>query len=139
MFLPDHALVVGRFMLAAWDAGLEGVEDDAADIMVVATQTFLKNVLTAIIARRQGYKKKRSFIYDFGADMPNMWLRNAAKVNDPLGGSHVEIGEEFEMAPRCPPTIDEVEHSAALEMACRYVCKLLVFDFAGPYSEKKKA
>lgn len=41
IFLPDHALVVGRFMLAAWELGLEGADDEAADIIVVAVQVIL--------------------------------------------------------------------------------------------------
>lgn len=107
-------------MLAAWDVGLEGVDDDAADMMVVATQTFLKNILSAVIAQRKGYKKKRDFMYDLGTDVPNMWLRNTAMINDLLEGGRVEVGEGSEdLTPRCPPTIDEVEHSVALEMACR--------------------
>lgn len=112
-------------MLAAWDVGLEGVEDEAADMVVVATQIFLKNILSAVLAQRKGYKKKQSFMYDFGTDVPNMWLRNTSKIIDPLEGGRVEIGEGTEdLVPRCPPTIDEVEHAAALEIACRYVPSL---------------
>ncbi|XP_063823867.1 transcriptional adapter 1-like [Ostrinia nubilalis] len=120
IFLPDHALVVGRFMLAAWELGLEGADDDAADIMVVAVQNFLKNVITGIVTQRKGYKtRNKHFIYDVGGDVPNMWLRNSSKLYDPQfeGRVNVEDGADG-LAPRCPPTIDEVEHSAAMEIAC---------------------
>ncbi|XP_026746438.1 transcriptional adapter 1-like [Trichoplusia ni] len=121
IFLPDHALVVGRFMLAAWELGLEGADDDAADVIVVAVQHFLKNVLTAVLAQRKGYKMhNKRFMYDIGGDMPNMWLRNTAKLYDPQTEGRVNVDEGMTdlLGPRCPPTIDEMEHAAAFEIAC---------------------
>ncbi|KAJ8726868.1 hypothetical protein PYW08_015265 [Mythimna loreyi] len=121
IFLPDHALVVGRFMLAAWETGLEGAEDDAADAIVVAVQHFLKNVITAVVSQRKGYKMHNTnFMYDVGADVPNMWLRNTTKLYDPQREGRVSVDEGMTdlLGPRCPPTIDEMEHSAAFEIAC---------------------
>ncbi|CAH0397315.1 unnamed protein product [Chilo suppressalis] len=120
IFLPDHALVVGRFMLAAWELGLEGADDDAADIIVVAVQNFLKNIITAIVTQRKGYKTRSNhFVYDVGGDMPNMWLRNTSKLYDPQEEGRVNVDDGPDaLAPRCPPTIDEVEQSAAFEIAC---------------------
>lgn len=37
-FLPDHALVTGRFMLTAWEQGLEGADDETIEIVVTAVQ-----------------------------------------------------------------------------------------------------
>ncbi|KAG6448064.1 hypothetical protein O3G_MSEX005307 [Manduca sexta] len=121
IFLPDHALVVGRFMLAAWELGLEGADDEAADIMVVAVQNFLKNVISAVISQRKGYKMRgKHFMYDIGRDVPNMWLRNTAKLYDPQFEGRVEVDDGADaLGPRCPPTIDEMEQSAAFEIACR--------------------
>ncbi|KAI8440036.1 hypothetical protein MSG28_001470 [Choristoneura fumiferana] len=120
VFLPDHALVVGRFMLAAWELGLEGADDEAADLIVVAVQNFLKNVITAVLSQRKGYKlRNKHFMYDVGGDMPNMWLRNSAKLYDPQNDGRVDVDDAADaLGPRCPPTIDEVEHSAAFEIAC---------------------
>ncbi|XP_052751636.1 transcriptional adapter 1-like [Galleria mellonella] len=120
IFLPDHALVVGRFMLAAWELGLEGADDDAADIIVVATQNFLKNVISAVISQRKGYKiRQKHFMYDVGCDVPNMWLRNSSKLYDPQFEGRVNVDDGADaLGPRCPPTIDEVEQSAAFEIAC---------------------
>lgn len=120
IFLPDHALVVGRFMLAAWELGLEGADDDAADIVVVAVQNFLKNVISAVLAQRKGYKTHgKYFMYDIGGDMPNMWLRNSAKLYDPQSWGRVNVDDGVDsLGPRCPPTIDEMEHSAVFEIAC---------------------
>ncbi|XP_050678986.1 transcriptional adapter 1-like [Leptidea sinapis] len=120
IFLPDHALVVGRFMLAAWELGLEGADDEAADIIVVAVQNFLKNIISAVVSQRKGYKQRNKyFMYDVGGDIPNMWLRSRNKLYDPQSEGRVCVDDDVDaMGPRCPPTIDEVEHSAAYEIAC---------------------
>ncbi|XP_038213630.1 transcriptional adapter 1-like [Zerene cesonia] len=120
IFLPDHALVVGRFMLAAWELGLEGADDEAADLIVTAVQNFLKNVISAVVSQRKGYKlRNKHFMYDVGGDMPNMWLRGTNKLYDPQSEGRVIVDDGVDaLGPRCPPTIDEVEHSAAYEIAC---------------------
>ncbi|GBP23748.1 Transcriptional adapter 1 [Eumeta japonica] len=120
VFLPDHALVVGRFMLAAWELGLEGAEDEAADLIVVAVQNFLKNILSAVISQRKGYKRRgKNFIYDLGCEVPNMWLRNSANVYDPQSDGRVTVDDGADaLGPRCPPTIDEMEQATAMEIAC---------------------
>ncbi|XP_047519694.1 transcriptional adapter 1-like [Pieris napi] len=120
IFLPDHALVVGRFMLAAWELGLEGADDEASDLIVVAVQNFLKNIISAVVSQRKGYKlRNRHFMYDIGGDMPNMWLRSVNKLYDPQSDGRVNVDDGPDaLGPRCPPTIDEVEHSAAYEIAC---------------------
>lgn len=38
LFLPDHALVTGRFMITAWEQGLEGADDETIDLIVSAVQ-----------------------------------------------------------------------------------------------------
>ncbi|XP_068627827.1 transcriptional adapter 1-like [Battus philenor] len=120
IFLPDHALVVGRFMLSAWELGLEGADDEAADLIVVAVQNFLKNVISAVISQRKGYKTRNThFMYDLGGDVPNIWLRNTSKLYDPQNEGRVGLDDSTDaLGPRCPPTIDEVEQSTALEIAC---------------------
>lgn len=108
-------------MLAAWELGLEGADDDAADIIVVAVQNFLKNVISAVISQRKSYKMHgKHFKYDIGGDSPNMWLRNTAKLYDPQSGGRVNVDDGPDaLGPRCPPTIDEMEQAAAFEIACR--------------------
>ncbi|OWR46404.1 hypothetical protein KGM_205158 [Danaus plexippus plexippus] len=120
IFLPDHALVVGRFMLAAWELGLEGADDEAADLIVAAVQNFLKNIISAVVTQRKGYKRRyKNFIYDIGGDMPNMWLRNTNNLYDPQTDGRVNLDDSLDaLGPRCPPTIDEVEQHAAYEIAC---------------------
>lgn len=110
-------------MLAAWELGLEGADDEAADIIVVAVQNFLKNIISAVLAQRKGYKiRNQRFMYDIGGDMPNMWLRNTNKLYDPQSEGRIDLDDSVDgLGPRCPPTIDEVEQSAVFEIACRYI------------------
>lgn len=119
IFLPDHALVVGRFMLAAWEVGLEGADDDAADLIVAAVQNFLKNIISTVLSQRKGYKmRNNSFMYDIEADVPNMWLRNSVVSYNPQEFGRLTLGDEDTLTPSCPPTLEEVEQEAAYETAC---------------------
>lgn len=95
---------MARFMLTAWDHDVEGVHDDAAEIMVLATQMFLKNIISAVVAQCKSYKSKRDFKYRYGAGAPSIW-HSSTRPRNVLGG------EES----------DEEEHAAGMEMACRYV------------------
>lgn len=45
-------------------------------------QTFARNVLTAVISRRSGFKTKDSqFVYGHGTPIANPWLRNTMKYD----------------------------------------------------------
>jgi transcriptional adapter 1 len=41
-FLPDLSLIFGRMMLSAWEVGLDGAEEPAAQLLVVAVQVIIK-------------------------------------------------------------------------------------------------
>lgn len=83
LFLPDHSLILGRLMLTSWEMGMEGAEDNAAELLVQAVQHFLKNILTAVIAQRNGFKiRENKMIYSLGCPVPNPWLRNCHGLAD---------------------------------------------------------
>lgn len=42
LFLPDVSLIFGRMMLSAWEIGLDGAEESAAELLVVAVQVWIK-------------------------------------------------------------------------------------------------
>ena len=44
LFLPDQAFLMGRLMLAAWERGLDGATESAADFMVCAVQVSKENL-----------------------------------------------------------------------------------------------
>jgi transcriptional adapter 1 len=43
-FLPDMSLIFGRMMLSAWEVGLDGAEERAAELLVIAVQVLLKSL-----------------------------------------------------------------------------------------------
>lgn len=51
LFLPDREFIYLRLMLAAWEGGLKGVEERAADVLVVAVQVFKTCYLVISYAR----------------------------------------------------------------------------------------
>lgn len=46
LFLPDCELIHMRLMLASWELGLKGAEQNAAEILVVAVQV-LNNIIVS--------------------------------------------------------------------------------------------
>ncbi|XP_075218053.1 transcriptional adapter 1-like isoform X2 [Lycorma delicatula] len=82
--LLDESMLFGRLTHCAWENNLDGALMDSAQLLAVAVQNFLKNVVTAILSERNGYKvKENSFIYEMGTTVPNPWLRSASKWNEP--------------------------------------------------------
>ncbi|KAL1131543.1 hypothetical protein AAG570_011160 [Ranatra chinensis] len=76
--LPDKSVALARLMYAAWELGLDGSSSTAADLLVVATRKFLKNIITAVIGRRKGYRIENNFVHGVGEPVSNPWLRNVA-------------------------------------------------------------
>ncbi|XKL67440.1 hypothetical protein PGB90_002931 [Kerria lacca] len=95
-FLPDHDVVHARLMLHAWDHDLEGVEDDACKLIIEATYIFAKNILTAVISRRSGFKTKDKHFIE------------ATEIVDQ---------EEFVHVPKLKPSLQEAEEQIAFKLA----------------------
>lgn len=76
LFLSDHSLVMGRFLVGAWENGLMNVEDVAIEMVVQAVQVVLKNILSSCIRRRKHYKVTSNFYYDIGATLRDPTIRN---------------------------------------------------------------
>ncbi|XP_066998661.1 transcriptional adapter 1 [Anabrus simplex] len=123
-FLPDSSLIFGRLLLSAWEWGLEGAEEAVGDYLVVAVQHLLKNVLTAILSRKNGYKVREGrFIYGMGTAIPNPWLRSTVRAlnfnaKGSIGGDEEESESEENDEPLKKPTLEDVEQQAAYEIAC---------------------
>lgn len=79
MTLPDVQAMNGRLFLAAWDAGLESVEDkgaNSAKLVISAVNHHIKNILTACCARKGAFRlRDRHYQYGFGCSYikPNIW------------------------------------------------------------------
>lgn len=87
LFLPDNGLVLGRLLIGAWQVGLANVDESCAEMISQAVQILLKNILTAILMKRKGYKTANGgqFVYDFGAPAKDIFTRNTvtrAKIDD---------------------------------------------------------
>lgn len=135
LILPDQAFLMGRLMLAAWECGLEGANDSAADFLVCAVQQFLKSLLTAVISQRSTFKTHSNiFPHSMGCQIPNPWLRNTAHVKGPEGPTetlscHDDSGyqrrdkrdddsiDSIHLA-KIRYNYDEIEEHEVLEIAC---------------------
>ncbi|KAF0288182.1 Transcriptional adapter 1 [Amphibalanus amphitrite] len=107
--LPDRRLVHGRMYLAAWQAGLDSVADNAVDVVMLAVQQCLKNVLTSVLSRKSGYRLRNGrFLYGIGTGAPNPYLRNTASLPPPPDGSQpaAQVGDA------------EAERRAMQQLAC---------------------
>lgn len=123
VFLPDTSLIFGRLMLAAWERGLEGAEENAAEFLVAAVQHLLKNVLTAVLTRKNGYKiREGRYIHGMGTTVPNPWIRNTIKAMNCNKINRFDVEEDDDLddfeEPLKKPTLDDVEQKAAYEIAC---------------------
>lgn len=70
MTLPDVQAMNGRLFLAAWDAGLESVEDKGANtakLVISAVNHHIKDILTACCAHRGGFRLRDGH-YRYGFD-----------------------------------------------------------------------
>uniref|UniRef100_A0A1B6DIG1 Uncharacterized protein n=1 Tax=Clastoptera arizonana TaxID=38151 RepID=A0A1B6DIG1_9HEMI len=122
LLLPDHDFIYLRLMWAAWHNGLKGAENSAADLLVVAIQHFLKDVITAIISRRKGYQLKHGkFMHGLGTPVPNPWLRNTVNlIKDDSDDCVMEVSEtdENHLIPVPRQTPDQLQQEIALRLCC---------------------
>ncbi|XP_020284001.1 transcriptional adapter 1-like isoform X2 [Pseudomyrmex gracilis] len=118
LLLPDRPFVLARLMLAAWEHGLDDAEESTAHIVIVATQMFLKNILTAVFTRRKGYAiRDNSFIYNIGEPVPSSWKRHSLYINS-FNSGPTEIMEHYGQIPVAKPTVEEAEQATAFSYAC---------------------
>jgi len=112
--LPDTALVHGRMLVAAWDAGLDhGCEDKAIKMILTATKEFLKQLVVTIISNRKGYRlRETKVVQSVGLPTLNPWLHNSWHTHDVTTNSH---------SPHNPIIFQEnfrAERDSAVYIAC---------------------
>lgn len=78
LFLPDNSLIYGRFLAGCWDNGLEFVDDQAIEMIVLSVQMLLKNILSHCIRQRKHYRvtSDKKFYYDVGCKLYDPTVRN---------------------------------------------------------------
>ncbi|KAF5301508.1 hypothetical protein FQR65_LT08811 [Abscondita terminalis] len=120
MFLPDSGFIASRIAIHAWENGLEGAEDGVTEIIVQACQAFVKNIITAMISRKQGYKvRDGKFQYGFGLPVPDPCIRNTHHINDYSQECKVEVAaEDDSFVPANRPCLESAEQQAAFAYSC---------------------
>ena len=122
--LPDVSLVHGRMLVICWEERLDEVEDDAAKLVLKAVETQMKDIITALIMKRKGFKMRDDkFPFAVGSKRPNPYLFN---TENRLHGKSLEVvseenNEDEMLEPICPtarPTRVEAEQEVMLEQAC---------------------
>nr|CAG4641284.1 EOG090X0FYD [Eulimnadia texana] len=80
--LPDVAMIHGRILLASWDFGLDqGCDNESVELLLSATRTFLKKLLTTLITTRKGYQvNETKFVHSVGQSTMNPWIHNSWKL-----------------------------------------------------------
>lgn len=120
--LPDQSSTLARLMYSAWELGLEGSQPNVAEFLTIATQHFLKNIITAVITRKKGYKcSQNGFIHSLGTAMPNPWLRNVNKYrSEPFHSLKFDgrlNGMNGILKPAERPTREDLEHDAIFRLS----------------------
>lgn len=131
--LPDVPAMNGRLFLAAWDAGLESVEDvgsNAAKLVIFAVKHHIKDILTACCSRRAGFRlRDKHFKYGINTGLikPNVWNSTDSYSPHLLHQRNVEYVADaaVTLASSIPPpahsSISMYELREVLQVHCRVI------------------
>jgi len=134
--MPDISLIHGRLLVAAWEEGLEGVEEDAVAITLAAAEQQLRKIISCLVMNRNSWRKKNGLTHSVGAGAPDPWLLNTqakrklSKV-DP-GSTQVSLLNPLCIAPLDRKEADTAEaeglFASALGTKSRHKSPLDLFD-----------
>ncbi|XP_052280494.1 transcriptional adapter 1-like [Dreissena polymorpha] len=83
MCLPDMSMMQGRLLVCAWEAGLTNVEEAVASLVMQSVEVQLKNIITELISRRNGYKLREGHCkFAMGEPIPNPYTRHRHLLRD---------------------------------------------------------
>lgn len=134
--LPDVQAMNGRLFLAAWDVGLESVEDtssNAAKLVISAVKYHIKDILTACCSRKGGFRLRDGH-YKYGLDTsyskPNIWNGLDSYTSHSIlihqgRAEQMEVDAAVTVASSSPPcaqaSISMYELREALQVHCRVI------------------
>ncbi|EEC12087.1 hypothetical protein IscW_ISCW010082 [Ixodes scapularis] len=100
----------------AWDCGLDSVDDRAVQLVMTAVKHQVKEVLTAVLSRRNAYKLREGrFQFALGCTPANPYLRNSRILSNLQCHSHpTTVSSTGEHLPEMVPTLDWAESKADL-------------------------
>lgn len=120
--LPDDFSAHLRVFVNVWEAGLEGLDDDAVRLLNIATRIFVKNILTAVFTYKSSFRtiEGRNFKYAFGVPPINPFLNNSScflKVPCESNYNKLADGQYFHAADYITDSAT-AEKEAVFQVAC---------------------
>jgi len=82
--LPDVSLIHGRLLVAAWEEGLEGVEDEAVSLTLAAVEQQLRRLVTSLVTSRNSWRQFGGMKCSAGVPAPDPWLLNTQTKRDQI-------------------------------------------------------
>lgn len=118
LFIPDNGFMSCRIAVACWENDLDKANDNVVDLMVHVCQVFVKNIITAMISRKKGYKiRDGKFQYGFNQPIPDPFLRNYINLLDDTQQCKVEV-EDDTLRPKCKVSLEKIEQQTAFQYSC---------------------
>lgn len=119
LFLPDNGFISSRVAIHAWKNRMDGASDDVAKYLVQACQMFVKNIITAMVTRKEGYKLKDRFQHGIGTPVPDPFLRNTHNVVDHTQEPCLDLVEgEESFRPKTRVSLENAEHQTTYALSC---------------------
>nr|CAH7748614.1 unnamed protein product [Callosobruchus chinensis] len=120
LFVPDSGFVASRIAVAAWTNGMEGADQGCTELIVHACQVFIKNIITAMVSKKKGYKiRERKLQYGFNQPIPDPFLRNSNSLEDYSQENKVEVEEGCDyFKPMCKLSLEKSEQQMAFAYTC---------------------
>ena len=98
-----------------------GADEDVVRLIVLAVEQQLRNLVTALLMDRNGYRLRLGAPYAVGTPAPDPWLLNShrRKHGSKRFASTESLNPEHPVpVPIARPTQKEAEHAAMMETAC---------------------
>lgn len=119
LFQPDVTFINARIAIHSWENGLDGAEANVADVLVQACQSYVKNIISAMLTRKEGYKVRDRFQYSVGLPIPNPFIRNTNNIIDSTQESKTEVSNTTDSF---IPAIKNSLEATGQQMAFSYAC-----------------
>jgi len=84
--MPDISLVHGRLLVAAWEEGLEGVEDQAVALTLAAAEQQMRRLISCLVTSRNSWRERGGLRHSVGTGAPDPWLINTQQARRGTAG-----------------------------------------------------
>lgn len=119
LFLPDTDFIKTRIAIHSWEYDLGEPDDGIAEVLMQACKLYVKNILSAMITRKEGYKVRDRFQYCVGLPVPDPFIRNTNNIVDTTQESKTEVnGTEDSFMPVIKNSLEVAEQQTAFAYSC---------------------